>query len=121
MNTNARHSGSGRRCPHCGSDIGMFASVKAPLPNLMKCGSCKAKIAYIGNYWLEYLACSALFAVIIISLTYLSFPVASTAGVSMQAFLMAYIVACVLLWLVIGSLLSVYLMRKKVLVVRKGK
>jgi len=112
---------SGGYCPECGGKIGVLVSLKAPLPNRMHCNLCKAKIGYVGNYWFEYLVCSGLFAVLIAAIGYVAIPFSVSVGVPFKVFLLAYTVICIVLWLVIGYLLSLYLVRTKVLFVRKGR
>ncbi len=112
---------SGGYCPECGGKIGALVSLKAPLPNRMRCDLCKAKIGYVGNYWFEYLVCSGFFAVLIAAIGYIAIPFSVSVGVPFKVLLLAYTFICIFLWLVIGYLLSLYLIRTKVLFVRKGR
>lgn len=38
----------GNECPACGRDIGLFAIIKAPLPNRIYCPHCRERLWYRG-------------------------------------------------------------------------
>jgi DNA-directed RNA polymerase subunit RPC12/RpoP len=37
---------SGKNCPSCGRDIGMWAVIRAPLPNRIRCPHCNSRLQY---------------------------------------------------------------------------
>jgi hypothetical protein len=58
-------SRDGKHCPICLIDIGVFAVVKAPLPDRVRCPHCHARLTYLGGKRLVAVACCVLFGFLI--------------------------------------------------------
>ncbi len=117
-------SEQGRKCPGCGEDIGLWAIVKAPLPNKIKCPHCKIRIEYENAGWWLVLVSTIVYISIICIVAYqveialttkrYIFNTLSTLHMALIIFLI-----CMVLGLIIEFIIATYLRNNKNLIIQK--
>ncbi len=117
-------SEQGKKCPGCNDDIGLWAIVKAPLPNKIKCPHCKTKIEYENTgWWLVVVSTIIYISVICIVAYQVEFAfttkryILSTLS-ALQLGLIIFVI-CMTLGLLVEFVIASYLRSNKKLIIQK--
>lgn len=93
---------SGKRCPACGKDIGIWAIFAAGMPSRIRCPYCRARLRYDGGSVVMGIA----FAIVVIAVL-IAHEVAVDIGMTSPGFFTA--VLLLITWVPVELLLAMYL------------
>lgn len=100
---------SGKLCPVCQKDVGIWSIIKAPLPSQIHCPHCASRLKYRGNH-LPMIALS------IVAFLAILFVVVSATNIihTMASWLAAILISllCGMLWLPFELFFALYLRSK---------
>lgn len=104
----------GKHCPACGVDIGVRPVWFAPLPNLIRCPRCKARLSYEGIV-------AAVVVLVLLAVAVTAAAIFVTSPIEGNQRLLAFAAVALGVWVPVELAGALYLRANKTLVCRSGQ